>query len=206
MVSSPDQTRRRLGARQPLCGMGVTSVIALTSRPAAWSERIACSRPAPGPFTYTSTWRMPCSIARRAAPSAESAAAYGVLLREPLKPATPADPQLTTAPVGSVIVMIVLLNVAWMWTCPAGTFLRSRRRDLTAFLRSGIPWQVPRCFLRRYFLRRTPTVRFGPRRWRALVFVRWPRTGRLRRWRTPRYEPISIRRLMFSATSRRRSP
>ena len=38
---------------------------------------------------------MPCSIARFAAPSADSAAAYGVLLREPLKPAdaggAPAD-------------------------------------------------------------------------------------------------------------------
>ena len=57
---------------------------------------------------------MPCSIARFAAPSAESAAAYGVLLREPLNPATPAEPQLMTAPLRSVIVMIVLLNVAWM--------------------------------------------------------------------------------------------
>src|SRR4029078_10738572 len=45
-------------------------------------------------------------------------------------------------------------------------------------------WSVPR-----YFLRRTPTVFFGPRRWRAFVLVRWPRTGRFRRCRTPRYEP-----------------
>ena len=37
---------------------------------------------------------------------------YGVLLREPLKPAVPAEPQLTTAPFWSVIVMSVLLNVA----------------------------------------------------------------------------------------------
>src|SRR5918996_2438902 len=118
MVSLPDQTRRRFGARQPLWGIGVMSVIALTSRPAAWSDRIACSRPAPGPLTYTSTWRMPCSIARFAAPSAERAAAYGVLLREPLKPATPAEPQLTTAPPRSVIVMIVLLKDAWMRTWP----------------------------------------------------------------------------------------
>src|SRR5688572_19886257 len=81
---------------------------------------------------------MPCSIASLAAPSADSAAAYGVLLREPLKPATPADPQLMTAPARSVIVMIVLLKVAWMWTCPCGTFLRSRRRCLTARLRSAI--------------------------------------------------------------------
>ena len=31
-----------------------------------------------------------------------------------------------------------------------------------------------------------PTVFFGPLRVRALVFVRWPWTGRLRRWRSPR--------------------
>src|SRR6187431_1206170 len=31
-----------------------------------------------------------------------------------------------------------------------------------------------------------PTVFFGPLRVRAFVFVRWPCTGRLRRWRTPR--------------------
>src|SRR5687768_18239223 len=90
---------------------------------------------------------MPCSIARRAAPSADRAAAYGVLLREPLKPATPAEPHEITAPVRSVIVMIVLLNVAWIWTCPWGTFLRSRRRCLTARLRSAMCCQVPRLLL-----------------------------------------------------------
>src|SRR4026208_2234123 len=81
---------------------------------------------------------MPCSIARFAAPSADRAAAYGVLLREPLKPATPAEPQLMTAPLRSVMVMIVLLNVAWMWTCPWGTFFFSRRRFVTAFLRAAM--------------------------------------------------------------------
>src|SRR4029079_13989546 len=62
-------------------------------------------------------------------------------------------------------------------------------------------WSAPH-----HFLRRMPTVFFGPRRWRAFVLVRWPRTGRLRRWRRPRYEPISMSRLMCSAVSRRRSP
>src|SRR5256714_8792718 len=131
---------------------------------------------------------MPCSIARRAAPSADSAAAYGVLLREPLNPAIPAEPQLTTAPAGSVIVMSVLLNVAWIWTCPWGTFFRSRRRTLAGFLRSAMRLLVPRYFL----ARRTPTVFFGPRRWRALVFVGWPRTGRFRRGRGARDAPVSI--------------
>jgi ribosomal protein S11 len=54
---------------------GVTSVIEPTSRPAAWRERIAVSRPEPGPLTKTSTFFMPCSWARRAAASAASWAA-----------------------------------------------------------------------------------------------------------------------------------
>src|SRR6187455_378100 len=42
----------------------------VTSRPAAVSERIAVSRPEPGPLTNTSTLLMPASWARRAAASA----------------------------------------------------------------------------------------------------------------------------------------
>ncbi len=42
-------TRRRLGERQPLCGIGVTSRIDFTSMPTVWSARIADSRPAPAP-------------------------------------------------------------------------------------------------------------------------------------------------------------
>src|SRR5262249_19868269 len=83
-------TRRRLGGRHPLCGIGVTSRIAVISRPTAWSDRIAASRPDPGPRTYTSTCFKPTSIALRAAFSAAVWAANGVLLREPLKPALPA--------------------------------------------------------------------------------------------------------------------
>src|ERR687891_2869700 len=51
-----------------------------------------------------------------------------------------------------------------------------------------------------------PTVFFGPLRVRAFVFVRWPLTGRPRRWRKPRYAPISCRRLIACERSRRRSP
>ena len=40
-----------LRGRQPLWAWGVTSRIPVTSSPAAWSERIAVSRPEPGPFT-----------------------------------------------------------------------------------------------------------------------------------------------------------
>jgi hypothetical protein len=103
-----------LGGRTPLCGEGVTSLIAPTSRPVAVRERIAVSRPEPGPLTKTSTLRMPCSIARRAAASAAICAANGVDLREPLKPTWPAEAHEITAPVGSVIEMMVLLNVLLM--------------------------------------------------------------------------------------------
>ena len=51
----PNQTRRRFGGRQPLCGTGVTSLMALMCKPEDASARTADSRPAPGPFTRTST-------------------------------------------------------------------------------------------------------------------------------------------------------
>src|SRR4051812_166514 len=103
-----------------------------TSRPAACSERIAVSRPEPGPLTNTSTLRMPCSCARFAAASAASWAANGVDLREPLKPTAPDEAQLMTAPLGSVIDTIVLLNVDLMWAWPSATFFFSLRRGLRA--------------------------------------------------------------------------
>ena len=52
-------TRRRLGGLHPLWGMGVTSLMLRTSNPAVASARMADSRPAPGPFTRTSTLRIP---------------------------------------------------------------------------------------------------------------------------------------------------
>src|SRR5690606_2253521 len=110
----PGQTRRRFGGRQPLCGTGVTSWMEPTSRPVAWSERMAVSRPEPGPLTKTSTLRTPCSWARRAAASAAICAANGVDLRDPLKPTCPELAHEITAPVGSVMLTMVLLNVLLM--------------------------------------------------------------------------------------------
>src|SRR5919206_76390 len=49
------QTLRRFGGRQPLCGIGVTSLIDRICSPAAASAWIADSRPLPGPCTRTST-------------------------------------------------------------------------------------------------------------------------------------------------------
>src|SRR5689334_24501746 len=104
------QTLRRLGGRQPLCGMGVTSLIPTTSMPAFWMDRMAVSRPEPGPFTTTSTLRTPCSMARLAHCSAAIWAANGVDLRDPLNPTLPADAHEMTLPAWSVMDTIVLLN------------------------------------------------------------------------------------------------
>src|SRR5699024_5268713 len=122
------QTLRRFGGLQPLCGCGVTSWMVPTSRPAACSERIAVSRPDPGPFTNTSTFFMPCSVACRAAFSADIWAAYGVDLRDPLNPTWPEEAHEITAPSGSVIETIVLLKVLLMCAWPCATFFFSLRR------------------------------------------------------------------------------
>src|ERR687890_1463799 len=106
------QTLRRFGGRQPLCGIGVTSLIDLTWRPAAASAWMALSRPLPGPWTRTCTRRTPSVIASRAACSAATVAANGVDFLEPLNPAFPDDPHVTVLPRMSVIVIVVLLNVA----------------------------------------------------------------------------------------------
>src|SRR6185437_16027398 len=185
------QTRRRFLGRQPLCGCGVTSWIWPTSRPVACSERIAVSRPEPGPFTKTSTLRMPCSCALRAAFSAAICAAKGVDLREPLKPTWPAEAQLITFPFGSVIDTIVLLNVLLMCAAPCATFFFSLRRTFftaPARARGGMldhPALATMLahFLPAFFL--PAMVFFGPLRVRALVLVRCPCTGSPRRCRIP---------------------
>src|SRR5690348_7599771 len=105
-------TRRFLGGRQPLCGIGVTSEILVILRPQPLSERTADSRPGPGPLTRTSSVLTPCSCAATPAFSAATCAANGVLLREPRNPLPPAVAAESTLPCRSVIVMIVLLNEA----------------------------------------------------------------------------------------------
>jgi hypothetical protein len=54
---------------------------------------------------FTSSVRMPCSCALRPASSAAICAAYGVDLREPLKPIVPADDQEIVLPCASVMVI-----------------------------------------------------------------------------------------------------
>src|SRR6187431_3716161 len=94
---------------------------------------------------------------------------------------------------------MVLLNVLLMCAWPWEMFFFSLRRGLRTaervlggilfFSRGliGVPWrEAPGAegYLRPAFFL-PATVRLGPLRVRALVFVRWPRTGRPRRWRRP---------------------
>ena len=119
-----------------------------------------------------------------AAFSAASCAANGVDLREPLKPTLPALAQQSVLPCRSVMVTIVLLNVDLMCACPWDDVLLLAA--LRAFFALGFaivsspsaPTSSCAFFL-------PATVFFGPLRVRAFVCVRWPRTGRLRRWRIP---------------------
>src|SRR4029453_4995234 len=106
-------TLRRLGGRQPLGGIGVTSRMDLISTPAACRARIADSRPLPGPFTRMSSERSPESLAAVAQAEAACWAAKGVPLREPLNPRVPALDQVTTLPSRSVMVTWGLLKERW---------------------------------------------------------------------------------------------
>src|SRR5262249_12856232 len=140
-------TRLRFFCRTPLCACGETSFTPRISKPAACSERIAVSRPDPGPLTNTSTFCKPCSMPLRAAASAVTCAAKGVDLREPLKPAEPADSHTITFPSVSVSATIVLLNEVLMCAWPMAMFLRTRRRvrPRVAVLRGGAT--LLRCLL-----------------------------------------------------------
>src|SRR5262249_15216128 len=81
----------------------------------------------------------------RAASSAATCAAYGVDLREPLKPMVPADDQAIALPWTSVMVIIVLLKLAFTCATPELMFLRSRRRTRVASLPILDPFPRPAC-------------------------------------------------------------
>ena len=106
------------------------SVICVTRMPAAWMARTALSRPAPAPCILTSHSCMPFATATRAASCATIVAANAVDLREPLKPALPAELQEITPPRASAIETWVLLKVERMNAIPAGI-------DLPLFLAFG---------------------------------------------------------------------
>src|SRR5690242_15333722 len=105
----------------------------VTVNPTACSARSADSRPDPGPLTSTSSVRIPCSTAFLAASSAATCAAYGVDLREPLKPIMPALDHEIALPAVSVMVTMVLLKVAATWATPCTTFFFSFLRGRPPF-------------------------------------------------------------------------
>src|SRR4051794_24203732 len=138
-----------------------------------------------------------------AAASAVTWAANGVDLREPLKPAPPADSHAITLPSRSVRDTIVLLKLVLMWAWPNGMFLRGFRRpprragrcwatQIPAFSRAEAKADDERTgrvveragictvYFFTFFLPATD-MRLGPLRVRAFVLVRWPLTGRPRR-------------------------
>src|SRR3989339_313915 len=108
----PIYTLLRFLGRQPLCGIGVTSLMETTSKPLPCRARIAVSRPEPGPLTRTSISRSPPSTALRPAASAADWAANGVPFLVPLKPTAPEEEETKTFPEASAIVTMVLLKVA----------------------------------------------------------------------------------------------
>lgn len=130
-------TRRRLGGRHPLCGTGVVSLIAVIVNPALCSPRTADSRPAPGPFKLTSTSFIPKEAAILAASCAATVAAKAEDLREPEKLTFPAEAQEMTLPDGSVMAIIVLLNVAFTCAIPDGTLRATFFLVLAGFLLAG---------------------------------------------------------------------
>src|SRR5687768_16638278 len=105
-----------------------------TWRPAEASAWIADSRPLPGPCTRTCTRLTPAVSASRAACSAATVAAKGVLFLEPLKPALPDEPHEIALPCRSVMVTVVLLNVALTCAIPSGSTTRF------AFFPVAITW------------------------------------------------------------------
>lgn len=157
-----------------MCGWPVTSLMESTSMPMDWKVLAAMSRPEPWPLTWMSARLMPWSIALLATLSAVIWAAKGVLLRLPLNPKDPADSQAMTLPSWSLTETMVLLKELFMWTTPVVTLRRTLRRERLA------PRVRPRCCLCLpiYLFFLPPMDGFGPLRWRALVLVRCPRTGR----------------------------
>src|SRR6266571_621362 len=167
-------------------------------------------------ITWGSSGKAGFKGSKKSTPFAATVAANGVDFLEPLKPAFPEEPQVIALPCRSVIVMSVLLNVAVTCAMPSAstTFLARfapAARAGAGFFSSGFFssgfFSSAMClyfFSTGFFL---PAIaRRGPFLVRALVCVRWPRTGRFLRWRPPRYVPMSINRLMFIAISVRSAP
>lgn len=174
-------TRRCLRGRQPLCGTGVVSLIAVNVKPQLKRARTAGSRPAPGPFSITTRSFTPIETAVFPASLAASVAANAEDFLEPEKFTLPAEAQQMTLPAGSVMTIIVLLNVALTCAMPEGTFCATFFFVLTGFLELAVCLlKVKNSSTYSYFFLLATVLRL-PFRVLELVFVRCPRTGRPRR-------------------------
>lgn len=174
-------TRRRLRGRQPLCGTGVVSLIEVTTKPALIKARTAASRPAPGPFSSTSTSFIPIDVAFLAASAAASVAAKAEDFLEPEKFTLPPEAHERTLPAGSVMTIIVLLNVALTCAIPDGTLCATFFFVLTGFLElAGCLLKVKNSSTYSYFFLLATVLRL-PFLVLELVLVRCPRTGKPRR-------------------------
>jgi hypothetical protein len=90
-------------------------------RPADFKALTDVSLPFPRPLITTSIFSIPSSIAFPAAFLAALCAAKGVFFLAPLKPDVPEDAQHKVFPKTSVIVIIVLLNVLFIFAIPTLT-------------------------------------------------------------------------------------
>lgn len=89
-VPSRQSLRAFLG-RQPLCGMGVLSVMEITSRPPIVRPWMADKRPGPRPFTTTRMWVTPFAVAFAAAAMPAVCAAMPVPFLAFLNPSVPQE-------------------------------------------------------------------------------------------------------------------
>ena len=217
---TPDQTRRRLGGRQPLCGIGVTSLMCTMCKPGR-SQRAHGGLASRARALHAHFDRFHAVLVARHAGGGHRGLLRGVgraLARSLEADRSGRRPATRCGHPAPQMVTIVLLNVAWMWATPCGT-TRFSRFFLNSFLRFDVfagacvgvcclffcqvstlasncrfsAQLAVRLAIRlaayfraaTFFLAATAPLR-GPLRVRALVCVRWPRTGRLRRWRMPR--------------------
>ena len=152
-------------------------MMAVIFRPVARRDRMAASRPPPGPFTRTSMVLNPSAMASSAAFFAASVAAYGVLFREPLKPNAPALHHEIVFPNLSVKVTIVLLKVALTKPMPSRSTFVLFFFFIFCLSKDYFPYNAGFFFPETVFLR--------PLRVRELFLVFCPRVGNPLRCLTP---------------------
>src|SRR3989338_864706 len=137
---------RAFGGRGPLCGTGVTSLIAVIWMPLVEKARIDDSRPAPTPETTTDTSFTPMAAARSPTSSPTLAASNGVPFLAPENPSEPDDDQVTMLPDLSPRHILVLLKVASTKSMPVSSLRLERGEDAAPAAPSPPPFLTIRFF------------------------------------------------------------